>query len=76
MIKKIILIFFVVLPLAFVIQALPVLLAILYLGGRMIWCVLTGEPFWGEYGPFWLNENSRKIHKMQLSRRRYATYQV
>jgi len=53
MLKKIILIFFVVLTLAFVIQALPVILAILYLGGRMIWCILTGDSFWGEYGPFW-----------------------
>jgi len=53
MIKKIILIFFVVLTIAFVIQALPVIGAIVYLGGWMIWCVLTGEPFWGEHGPFW-----------------------
>ena len=35
------------------IPALPVIGAIVYLGGRMIWCVLTGESFWGEYGPFW-----------------------
>tara|TARA_Y100001938_G_scaffold133276_1_gene192441 strand:+ start:444 stop:602 length:159 start_codon:yes stop_codon:yes gene_type:complete len=35
------------------IPALPVILSIVYLGGRMIWCLLTGEPFWGEYGPFW-----------------------
>ena len=53
MLKKAILIFFVVLTLAFVIQAMPVLLAILYLVGRMIWCVVTGDSFWGEYGPFW-----------------------
>ena len=53
MLKKIILIFFVVLTILFVIEALPVLLAILYLGGMMIWSILTGEPFWGEHGPFW-----------------------
>jgi hypothetical protein len=53
MLKKIILIFFVVLTILFVIQALPVILAIVYLGGWLIWCVLTGDSFWGEYGPFW-----------------------
>ena len=35
------------------IPALPVIGAIVYLGGPMIWCVLTGDSFWGEYGPFW-----------------------
>jgi len=53
MLKDILSVIFVVLTILFVIQALPVILAIVYLGGRMIWCILTGEPFWGEYGPFW-----------------------
>lgn len=43
----------VVIGIAVLIPALPVILSIVYLGGRMIWCLLTGEPFWGEYGPFW-----------------------
>ena len=43
----------VVIGISILIPALPAIGAIVYLGGRMIWCVLTGEPFWGEYGPFW-----------------------
>ena len=43
----------VVIGITVLIPALPVILSIVYLGGRMIWCLLTGEPFWGEYGPFW-----------------------
>ena len=38
---------------AILIPALPAIGAIIYLGGRMIWCILTGDSFWGEYGPFW-----------------------
>ena len=43
----------VVIGITVLIPALPVILSIVYLGGRMIWCVLTGDSFWGEYGPFW-----------------------
>jgi hypothetical protein len=43
----------VVIGITVLIPALPVIGAIVYLGGRMIWCVLTGDSFWGEYGPFW-----------------------
>ena len=43
----------IVVGIAVLIPALPVIVAIVYLGGWMIWCLLTGEPFWGEYGPFW-----------------------
>ncbi len=43
----------VVIGIAVLIPALPVILSIVYLVFRMIWCVLTGDSFWGEYGPFW-----------------------
>tara|TARA_B100001939_G_scaffold205545_1_gene176879 strand:- start:743 stop:916 length:174 start_codon:yes stop_codon:yes gene_type:complete len=51
--SAILIIILVVIGITVLIPALPVIGAIVYLGGRMIWCVLTGEPFWGEYGPFW-----------------------
>ena len=49
----ILIIILVVISITVLIPALPSIGAIVYLGGRMIWCVITGEPFWGEYGPFW-----------------------
>ncbi len=53
MLKKIILVFFAVLTVAFVIQAMPVILAIIYFAFVLIWSLITGESIWGEYGPFW-----------------------
>ena len=52
-ILTILIIALIVIGIAVLIPALPVIGAIVYLGGRMIWCVLTGDSFWGEYGPFW-----------------------
>ena len=49
----ILIIILVVIGITVLIPALPVILSIVYLGGCMIWCVLTGDSFWGEYGPFW-----------------------
>ena len=45
--------FLIVIGIIVLIPALPAIGAIVYLGGRMIWCVLTGDSFWGEHGPFW-----------------------
>ena len=53
LIYVILVVIFAVIVAAILIPALPAIGAIIYLGGRMIWCILTGEPFWGEYGPFW-----------------------
>ena len=49
----ILIVILVVIGITVLIPALPVILSIVYLGGWMIWCVLTGDSFWGEYGPFW-----------------------
>ena len=38
---------------AVLIPALPVIVAIIYLGGVLIWSLITGESIWGEFGPFW-----------------------
>ena len=51
--SAILIIILVVIGITVLIPALPAIGAIIYLGGRMIWCLLTGEPFWGEHGPFW-----------------------
>ena len=51
--SAILIIILVVIGITVLIPALPVIVAIVYLVGRMIWCVLTGDSFWGEYGPFW-----------------------
>ena len=42
-----------VIGIAVLIPALPVIVAIIYLGGVLIWSLITGESIWGEYGPFW-----------------------
>jgi hypothetical protein len=52
-VSAILIVILVVIGITVLIPALPVIGAIVYLGGWMIWCVLTGEPFWGEHGPFW-----------------------
>jgi len=49
----ILIVILVVVGITVLIPALPVIGAIIYLVGWMIWCVLTGDSFWGEYGPFW-----------------------
>ena len=49
----ILIVILVVIGITVLIPALPVIGAIIYLVGWMIWCVLTGDSFWGEYGPFW-----------------------
>ena len=51
--SAILIIILVVIGITVLIPALPVIGAIIYLGGWMMWCVLTGDSFWGEYGPFW-----------------------
>ena len=51
--SAILIVILVVIGITVLIPALPVIGAIVYLGGWMICCVLTGEPFWGEHGPFW-----------------------
>lgn len=43
----------VVIGIAVLIPALPVIVAIIYLGGVLIWSLITGESIWGEHGPFW-----------------------
>jgi hypothetical protein len=51
--SAILIIILVVIGITVLIPALPVIGAIIYLAFWMVWCILTGEPFWGEYGPFW-----------------------
>ena len=43
----------IVIGITLLIPALPVIVAIIYLGGVLIWSLITGESIWGEYGPFW-----------------------
>ena len=51
--SAILIVILVVIGITVLIPALPVIGALVYLGWRLIWCVLTGDSFWGEYGPFW-----------------------
>ncbi len=53
MFKNIIFIILTVIGVAVLIHALPVILAILYIGGVLIYSLITGESIWGEHGPFW-----------------------
>ena len=53
MFKYILSVILIVIGITVLIPALPAIGAVVYLVGRMIWCVLTGDSFWGEYGPFW-----------------------
>ena len=43
----------IVIGIAVLIPALPVIVAIIYLGAVLIWSLITGESIWGEFGPFW-----------------------
>ena len=43
----------VVIGITVLIPALPVIVAIVYLGGVLIRSLITGESIWGEFGPFW-----------------------
>ena len=43
----------IVIGITLLIPALPVIVAIIYLGGVLIWSLITGESIWGEFGPFW-----------------------
>ena len=49
---KIIVIILTVIWVIAIIDALPVIIAILFLVGSLIWSILTGSQFW-EGGPFW-----------------------
>jgi len=49
----ILIVILVVIGVTVLIPALPVIGAIIYLGGVLIWSLITGESIWGEYGPFW-----------------------
>ncbi len=51
--SAILIVVFVVIGITILIPASPVIGALVYLGWRLIWCVLTGDSFWGEYGPLW-----------------------
>ena len=51
--SAILIVIFVVIGITVLIPALPVIVAIVYLGGVLIWSLITGESIWGEFGPFW-----------------------
>ena len=51
--SAILIIILVVIGITVLIPALPVIVAIVYLGGVLIWSLITGESIWGEFGPFW-----------------------